>query len=681
MSQPSKKRSKNGCCACRERRIKCDEVLPACGRCARLSLNCCKPEPSIPLRLRRRGYGSIKSRNTWEPPNILPNVQQQSSSSPLSSRAPEGDGVPLADAGSSMSRECQGFSTTSRNASSVSLVTPVVTEDALSTTPRPLSGEAITEPQQEAYMLLSPSSAQSHVLPDNTFDMILPDNGMEETSWLGGSDLWEPTLPPFPTATTETPNIPSQSQWIGSISALATPAFQADIIAAHSDSSTWPHSIQVSPDLHQLFSPRLSLHFDLPDALNLDSYEKRALEYYQDQYTALRSVKGFSWSAYSIFLTIALREDVVLRMILAISLQGISNHSHDERISLSSKANFDKGLKLLHQILLQEHPDHLVVMVSFWLLILCTMDNAASATGLQRRDLSAKIHSYVITHRLYDRYSSAAEDNVVESNKILNNETAFHSLIYKLLGMLIYADVQLNFVSHGGKLSDLLLKGDCMRRIRQISRNYLYLNHGNRYPSSELTYDIESVECYDVYHEQHRLYHLLNQLFWFGMGNHRSIQEEIDTLETKYSSFFRIAHRNTIDGKYRRLHFQIDAAVCEFYAIRLYHFRCQEVPSPDIRVKDSVSSFLQIAHRLQRMKARYSWFDRSLFLVGIETRDAIHRDWIQGRMIRADLIRALSRVWESERMYGRRLSKEQMQVILRGEGVLYDSAIEALAWQ
>lgn len=105
------------------------------------------------------------------------------------------------------------------------------------------------------------------------------------------------------------------------------------------------------------------------------------------------------------------------------------------------------------------------------------------------------------------------------------------------------------------------------------------------------------------------------------------------------------------------------------------------MPSPDIRIQDSVSSFLQIAHRLQRMKARYSWFDRSLFLVGIETRDAIHRDWIQGRMIRADLTRALSRVWEGEKMYGRRLSKEQMQVILRGEGVLYDSAIEASAWQ
>ncbi|KAL7940814.1 hypothetical protein V8C42DRAFT_355977 [Trichoderma barbatum] len=631
MSQTSKKRSKNGCCACRARRIKCDEVLPACGRCARLGLNCRKPEPSVPLRLRRRGHGSIKSRNTWEPPSILPTVQQLSPNPPLSSPASEGDSVSLSDAGSSVNRESHGFSIASQAVSSVSLVTPVVMEHTPSSTPRPLPGEAVTESQQEAYPLPLPSPVQSQVLVNNAFDMILPDYGIEETSWLGGSDLWELSLLPLPTVTPGTPNIPLQSQWLGNVSALATPAFQADMIAAQSSSSAWPPSIQLSSDLHQLSSPRLSLHFDLPDALNLDNCEKRALEYYQGQYTDLRSIKGFSWSAYSIFLTIALKEDV--------------------------------GVKLLHQMLLQEHHDHLVVMVSFWLLILCTMDNAASATGLQRRDLSAKIHDYVTTHRLYDRSSFIANDHGVESNRSSNNETGFYSLIYKLLGMLIYADVQLNFVSHGGKLSGLLLEGDCMQSIRQISRNYLHLNHGNRYPSSELTYDVESVECYNVYNEQH------------------SIQGEIDTLETKYSSFFHIAHRDTFDGQYLRLHFQIDAAVCEFYAIRLYHFRCQEAQSPDTRIQDSVSSFLQIAHRLQRMKARYSWFDRSLFLVGVETRDAIHRDWIQGRMIRADLIRALSQVWEGEKMYGQRLSNEQMQIILRGDGVLYDSAIIASIWQ
>lgn len=67
-----------GCINCRTRRIKCDEKQPACGRCSSLGLPCHKPEPPIPLKIRRRGHGPVKSRHIlrWEPPKILPNLQQ-----------------------------------------------------------------------------------------------------------------------------------------------------------------------------------------------------------------------------------------------------------------------------------------------------------------------------------------------------------------------------------------------------------------------------------------------------------------------------------------------------------------------------------------------------------------------------------------------------------------------------
>lgn len=143
----------------------------------------------------------------------------------------------------------------------------------------------------------------------------------------------------------------------------------------------------------------------------------------------------------------------------------------------------------------------------------------------------------------------------------------------------------------------------------------------------------------------------------------------------KYRSFFRIAHRDgTEDDDYSRLHFQIDAAVCEFYAIRLYHFRCQSEKLPDERVRNWVTSYLQIAYRLQQSKVRYHWIDKSLFLVGSETRDPIHRDWIQRRMLREDLKRTLKCVWQKEKMLGRRLGGEEFQTILRGETDVYDAA-------
>lgn len=132
------------------------------------------------------------------------------------------------------------------------------------------------------------------------------------------------------------------------------------------------------------------------------------------------------------------------------------------------------------------------------------------------------------------------------------------------------------------------------------------------------------------------------------------------------------------DDDYSRLHFQIDAAVCKFYAIRLYHFRCQSEKLPDEKVQNWVTSYLQIAHRLQHSKVRYHWIDKSLFLVGSETRDAIHRDWIQRRMLREDLKRALKCVWQKEKMLGRRLSRGEYQIILRDAADVYDPALTTI---
>jgi hypothetical protein len=126
-----------------------------------------------------------------------------------------------------------------------------------------------------------------------------------------------------------------------------------------------------------------------------------------------------------------------------------------------------------------------------------------------------------------------------------------------------------------------------------------------------------------------------------------------------------------MDSGYTRLRFQIDTYVCEFYAIRLYHFRCKD-QLPTTYIKDSISSFLRIAHRIQKLNVRYSWFDRSLFLVGIETGDNIHRDWIEDRVARVDIKTALQRVWKDEKASGRRLTQCQMKEILCGGVESYD---------
>lgn len=40
MPRKGHRKSRNGCLTCKKRKVKCDEVLPQCGICARLSLKC-----------------------------------------------------------------------------------------------------------------------------------------------------------------------------------------------------------------------------------------------------------------------------------------------------------------------------------------------------------------------------------------------------------------------------------------------------------------------------------------------------------------------------------------------------------------------------------------------------------------------------------------------------------------
>ncbi|CZR60847.1 uncharacterized protein PAC_10743 [Phialocephala subalpina] len=82
-----KRRSKNGCITCRTvAKMKCDEEKPTCGRCSRLKLTCCwKAGPS--LRERRRGVGTWRSREHWQPSPIFPKGIQDSNDSAAESHS------------------------------------------------------------------------------------------------------------------------------------------------------------------------------------------------------------------------------------------------------------------------------------------------------------------------------------------------------------------------------------------------------------------------------------------------------------------------------------------------------------------------------------------------------------------------------------------------------------------
>ncbi|OKL63737.1 hypothetical protein UA08_00225 [Talaromyces atroroseus] len=107
------RRSRSGCNTCRAKKVKCDELHPACGRCTRLHLGCEWPAGGPPLRERRRLQRVWRWREGFQPATILPkddaSLSSNSSANSLdglnltsdsTGSAPEPKGPPVFDFGS-----------------------------------------------------------------------------------------------------------------------------------------------------------------------------------------------------------------------------------------------------------------------------------------------------------------------------------------------------------------------------------------------------------------------------------------------------------------------------------------------------------------------------------------------------------------------------------------------------
>lgn len=276
-----------------------------------------------------------------------------------------------------------------------------------------------------------------------------------------------------------------------------------------------------------LISPKMS--FELADALNLNQIERKALDYYRSNFSYFRSVKGFLWSEYSIYLTAATNSNMILHLILAISLRGLSRDTQDASVLQLSTAHLQKGLALLHKQLEGPNSDIMEVMISFWFLALFTMESDSAIGRIQRHELSKKVYQYSRAHLLDEVCGPPNASMAIQSSQ--ENSAARISMVMKILCMIANLDVQLNIFGYGGELSNFYYEKDRMRHIHQMAHNYLQLNHGSEYPYCELAYDIEISECARAYQDQHRLYHWLNQLFWYGVGDYQSIEKDIEAQE------------------------------------------------------------------------------------------------------------------------------------------------------
>lgn len=543
-----------GCINCRTRRVKCDEKQPACGRCSSLDLLCHKPEPPVPLKIRRRGHGPVKSRNIlrWEPPKLLPNIQQTTPDCQPALSAGNTNSVSIRQIDCSADLDIVSSTADITNGvRSLDFMEPISWSsdmDAVITSPVDETANQLTAASVTAAGSIASPLRQAF---DNSFSRMLDglvenpnsqeqgDTFLTKSSFATQSLIAEPTDAYFQPSWLNNPGIPHR----GSLDALTQPFY------IYTEPLSPLKCLQEYFKLQQtatLLSPKMS--YELADALNLSQIERKALEYYRSHFAYYRSVKGFLWSEYSIYLTAATNSNMILHLILAISLRGLARDTQDANASQLSTAHLHKGLMLLQKQLEGQNSEIMEVMISFWFLALFTMDSDSSVGRIQRHELNKKVYQYSRAYLLDEVCGPPNAIMAAQSSK--ENSAAKISMVMKILCMIANLDVQLNIFGYGGELSDFCYEKDRMRHIQQMAHNYLELNHGNKYPYCELAYDIESSECARVYQDQHRLYHWLNQLFWCGVGDYQSIEKDIEAQEEVSNAYLVKRNEKLVSNMY-----------------------------------------------------------------------------------------------------------------------------------
>lgn len=144
-----------------------------------------------------------------------------------------------------------------------------------------------------------------------------------------------------------------------------------------------------------------------------------------------------------------------------------------------------------------------------------------------------------------------------------------------------------------------------------------------------------------------------------------------DTPQT-YGSVFQLSSRMSITRSPARMN--MDLTVARFHATRIYFHR-SSLPknTPFVRdptipplMQSSLSAILAIAQSVFSLSVShpYERLQWPLFMVGIETEDFIHLDWVLSHMRKSALKTALKRVMKAQEATGLRLTMDAVRNVV-----------------
>lgn len=416
----------------------------------------------------------------------------------------------------------------------------------------------------------------------------------------------------------------------------------------------------------------VTLHFPNlrhPSPLKLSLSEKRAVEHYEKTLSLKFTTKNPTWSTQQIYICLGAQDPLIMHLLLAISFRDLFFKDKDNELHDLAQKHFRAGIgRLLTAISEEESPHHLSIMAAFWFLYMLGSSQIHAGIGTMML-LSRVVCDYVQKH------VAGLLDLDPLNKRHANSPLPFHlrdqSLLARVTVWMFYADVGFCFCYRGGDLARYLCTDTRnISKIVDMGRAVLALNFDQDYPPDQAADDTQNLEVLDLLWKSAIMCQLVNDLDQDIPSD--EIEQQFCELEQTYSSIFELA---AMDLETRpRFLINADWILSYFYAIRIYHFRYttqneDRNARPKV-VKRALKSLLDIAQRIfaKGDEEHYERLHWPLFMAGIETTDAIHREWILEKFSSGKFKTVLEKVLKIQHLSGTRVRMSLVREMCSKEG-------------
>ena len=426
-------------------------------------------------------------------------------------------------------------------------------------------------------------------------------------------------------------------------------------------------------------SPALDMHFDsavllasLPTLTSPTITEREALDYYHKERNFGFGSKSPSWSTHAILWETARMSPAVLHLLFAASQSEIGWRSGSPTHMLeSAQNNCQLGSRFLDVEAAKGEVDPLVMFASFWFLHL-HYRRPSSRQHVLVCELSHRMAEYIRAHKLHQVL-------IATGNRNPDWPAAKKALVARLMVWLFWTDTRARTLGDGGTMAKFLADTEsqsALGDLYEMSKETLSLNW-TQYPDDELVDDIKNSQPLDMIHDTWVLVQRVNNAADDMLPLSPEVGGEIllDIDRFGRRSAVRTLMRLTQSAAVvrDRMMLNSDWAAANYYALRIYHFRCSLTAedesfssSGSLEVADTVESLMML---LQRSLAnqdtgqsdRLQW---PLFWAGVETRDQFKQGFILLELKDQALNAALREIFQGQQT-GVRLAMAEIRQVLQ----------------